>query len=155
MIEVIYHLADIHIPNNISRHEEYNEVFKEVYKKIDEDNKEKLIVICGDLFHDKTMIKPEALSLAKDFIFNLSIYGEIIIIDGNHDINITNDTRMSTIEAMIKRIKSDNKIHYLKENKISIKSAIAQGLMGKTVGETVNITVPAGTVKLEILEIFA
>lgn len=118
MIEVIYHLADIHIPNNISRHEEYNEVFKEVYKKIDEDNKEKLIVICGDLFHDKTMIKPEALSLAKDFIFNLSIYGEIIIIDGNHDINITNDTRMSTIEAMIKRIKSDNKIHYLKENKI-------------------------------------
>ena len=33
MIEVIYHLADIHIPNNISRHEEYNEVFKEVYKK--------------------------------------------------------------------------------------------------------------------------
>ena len=43
----------------------------------------------------------------------------------------------------------------LKENKISIKSAIAQGLMGKTVGETVNITVPAGTVKLEILEIFA
>ena len=43
----------------------------------------------------------------------------------------------------------------LKENKISIKSAIAQGLMGKVVGETVNITVPAGTVKLEILEIFA
>ena len=117
MVEIIYHLADIHIPNNISRHDEYNEVFKEVYKKIEEDKKEKLIVICGDLFHDKTMIKPEALSLAKDFIFNLSIYGEIIIIDGNHDINITNDTRMSTIEAMIKRIKSDNKIHYLKENK--------------------------------------
>jgi transcription elongation factor GreA len=43
----------------------------------------------------------------------------------------------------------------LKENKISIKSAIAQGLMGKTVGETVSIAVPAGTVKLEILEIFA
>ena len=43
----------------------------------------------------------------------------------------------------------------LKENKISIKSAIAQGLMGKVVGETVNITVPAGTVKLEILEIFS
>lgn len=118
MIEVIYHLADIHIPNNISRHEEYNEVFKEVYKKIDEDNKEKLIVICGDLFHDKTMIKPEALILAKDFIYNLSKYGEIIIIDGNHDININNDDRKSSIEAMINRIETDNNIHYLKENKI-------------------------------------
>ena len=42
----------------------------------------------------------------------------------------------------------------LKENKISIKSAIAQGLMGKVVGDVVSIAVPAGIVKLEILEIF-
>ncbi len=41
----------------------------------------------------------------------------------------------------------------LKESKISIKSAIAQGLMGKIVGDVVNISVPAGMVKLEILEI--
>ncbi|MSP57642.1 MAG: transcription elongation factor GreA [Flavobacteriales bacterium] len=41
----------------------------------------------------------------------------------------------------------------LKESKISIKSAIAQGLMGKIVGDVVNISVPAGVVKLEILEI--
>ena len=118
MVEVLYHIADIHIPNNISRHEEYKEVFEEVYKKLKEDNKEKLIVICGDLFHDKTMIKPETLILAKSFMFNLSIYGEIIIIDGNHDININNDDRKSTIEAMINRLEINNKIHYLKENKI-------------------------------------
>lgn len=42
----------------------------------------------------------------------------------------------------------------LKENKISIKSAIAQGLMGKVVGDVVSIAVPAGIVKLEVLEIF-
>lgn len=41
----------------------------------------------------------------------------------------------------------------LKESKISIKSAIAQGLMGKIVGDVVHISVPAGVVKLEILEI--
>lgn len=41
----------------------------------------------------------------------------------------------------------------LKENKISIKSAIAQGLMGKAVGDVVSINVPAGVVKLEILDI--
>jgi len=118
MVEVIYHISDIHIPNNISRHEEYKEVFEEVYKKLKEEVKEKLIVICGDLFHDKTMIKPETLILAKSFIFNLSIYGEIIIIDGNHDININNDDRKSTIEAMINRLEINNKIHYLKENKV-------------------------------------
>lgn len=41
----------------------------------------------------------------------------------------------------------------LKENKISIKSAIGGGLLGKSVGEVVEIKVPAGTVKLEILNI--
>lgn len=41
----------------------------------------------------------------------------------------------------------------LKENKISIKSAIGAGLLGKAKGETVEIKVPAGLVKLEILDI--
>ncbi len=41
----------------------------------------------------------------------------------------------------------------LKENKISVKSAIAQGLMGKTIGDVVEIQVPAGIVKLEVLDI--
>jgi len=41
----------------------------------------------------------------------------------------------------------------LKEGKISLKSPIGKGLLGKKVGETVEIQVPAGTLKLEILEI--
>lgn len=41
----------------------------------------------------------------------------------------------------------------LKENKIAISTPIAQGLMGKKVGDVVDIKVPSGTVKFEILEI--
>lgn len=41
----------------------------------------------------------------------------------------------------------------LKENKISVKSAIGAGLLGKAKGEVVEIAVPAGKVKLEILDI--
>lgn len=41
----------------------------------------------------------------------------------------------------------------LKENKISVRSAIGAGLLGKTKGEIVEINVPAGVVKLEILNI--
>lgn len=41
----------------------------------------------------------------------------------------------------------------LKENKISVKSAIGAGLLGKAKGDVVEITVPAGKVKLEILDI--
>jgi transcription elongation factor GreA len=41
----------------------------------------------------------------------------------------------------------------LKENKISVKSAIGAGILGKAKGEIVEIKVPAGIVKLEILDI--
>ena len=41
----------------------------------------------------------------------------------------------------------------LKSGKISVKSPIAKGLLGKSVGDTVEIAVPAGKMEFEILEI--
>lgn len=41
----------------------------------------------------------------------------------------------------------------LREGKISVRSPIGKGLLGREVGDVVEVDVPAGTVKLEILEI--
>ena len=41
----------------------------------------------------------------------------------------------------------------LKTGKISVKSPIAQGLLGKSVGDKVEITVPVGKIEFEIIEI--
>ncbi|NBC82304.1 MAG: transcription elongation factor GreA [Bacteroidetes bacterium] len=41
----------------------------------------------------------------------------------------------------------------LKQGKISINTPIAKGLIGKKVGESVDITVPSGTIPFEIVEI--
>jgi transcription elongation factor GreA len=41
----------------------------------------------------------------------------------------------------------------LASGKISVKSPIGKGLLGKSVGEVAEITVPAGKIELEILEI--
>ncbi|PRD47873.1 transcription elongation factor GreA [Sphingobacterium haloxyli] len=41
----------------------------------------------------------------------------------------------------------------LKAGKISVKSPIAQGLLGKSVGDIAQVEVPAGVVEFEILEI--
>ena len=41
----------------------------------------------------------------------------------------------------------------LKENKLSVSSPIAKGLLGKKVGEIAEIQVPAGNMKFEVLEI--
>ena len=41
----------------------------------------------------------------------------------------------------------------LKEHKISVKSPIGEGLMGRKVGDVVDIQVPAGVIQFEILEV--
>src|SRR4030095_10500531 len=41
----------------------------------------------------------------------------------------------------------------LKSGKISVSSPIGKGLLGKSVGEVAEITVPSGVMKLEVLEI--
>lgn len=62
----------------------------------------------------------------------------------------------------IKNLKNNAKMKYtivpeqeadLKAGKISVTSPIARGLLGKKMGETVDIQVPAGTIPFEIIEI--
>ena len=57
--------------------------------------------------------------------------------------NLTTNTKMSYI------IVSENEAN-LREGKISIKTPIAQGLLGKKVGEEAEIKIPSGTIKLRI-----
>ena len=57
--------------------------------------------------------------------------------------NLTTNTKMTYV------IVSENEAN-LREGKISIKTPIAQGLLGKKVGDEVEIRIPRGTIKLRI-----
>jgi transcription elongation factor GreA len=54
--------------------------------------------------------------------------------------------------GMVYTIVADSEAN-LKENKIAVSAPIAKGLMGKKVGDVVEIKVPSGTISLEIQEI--
>jgi transcription elongation factor GreA len=67
---------------------------------------------------------------------------------------------LSTVK--IKNLKTNTEITYtlvpeneadFKNGKISVNSPIAQGLLGKVVGEKVEISVPSGKIPIEIIEI--
>lgn len=60
--------------------------------------------------------------------------------------NLNNGTTMTY--QLVSETEAD-----MKAGKISVKSPIAQGLLGKSVGEKAEIDVPAGKIELEILEI--
>jgi transcription elongation factor GreA len=57
-----------------------------------------------------------------------------------------------TNATMTYTIVSDSEAN-LKENKIAVSAPIARGLMGKKIGDVVDIKVPSGTMSFEILDI--
>ena len=76
--------------------------------------------------------------------------------------NINKDNLIFEEEKKIKNVKNGATMTYqlvpeteadLKTGKISVKSPIAKGLLGKSVGDKTEIQVPAGKMEFEILEI--
>jgi len=96
-LNYIFHLSDLHIRNGdkIScRYEEYNDVFNNTIISIKNEIKELklsfndyIIVITGDIFHNKNNIGNYGLLLYKNFIEKLVKLGRVIIFHGNHDRN--------------------------------------------------------------------
>jgi len=120
---VIYHMADIHIQNKKERYDEYQQIFDKIYKLLENDSREKIIVIAGDLYDNKIIFKTNTLKFVSKFIGKLSKYGDVILINGNHDLSMINETLESTIESMLTLSEELDKnllknIHYLNENKI-------------------------------------
>ena len=88
-----------------------------------------------------------------------SIIADARIIDESKlktdSIQILNKVELKNVKNGMKMtytIVSENEAN-LKEGKISVNTPIAQGLLGKKVGDIVEVQVPAGLLKLEILEI--
>lgn len=72
------------------------------------------------------------------------------------------DTVQILTKVELKNVKNNMKMAYtivseseanLKEGKISVTTPIAQGLLGKKVGDVAEITIPQGKISLEILSI--
>lgn len=84
---------------------------------------------------------------------------EAKIIDTSH-LDTNSVQILSTVELL--NVKNNMKMRYtivsgteadLKAGKISVETPIAKGLLGKAVGDVVDVKVPAGTMQLEILSI--
>lgn len=131
-IEVIYHLGDIHIPGTVERESEYEIILNRTIQIISLDKRKKMVVICGDLFHDKTKPYQEANILARDFMKGIGDVCETIIIQGNHDINIDNENRKDSIKSTLRNLETKYPIHYLTEKKIYKIKGINFGLTKMT-----------------------
>ena len=123
-VKRVIHISDIHI-RLVKRHKEYREAFETLYQQIRDVcgmgpssqsiNRDTFILFTGDLFHTKIELSPEVISLASDFLRRLSSIAPILVIAGNHDMNLANKHRMDSFSPIIDNLRSDN-IFYLRES---------------------------------------
>ena len=112
-LKTIAHCADIHI-RLFKRHNEYRETFATFYEQLRKaDLSEGVIVVAGDILHAKTDMSPEMVELASDFLRNLADIAPTLVIAGNHDLNLSNMSRLDSLTPIIKNLNHTN-LHYLR-----------------------------------------
>lgn len=112
-IENIFHISDIHI-RLYRRKDEYLYCFHELYKEIRHYPKgNHLIIITGDILHNKLEMSPECETMTFDFLDTLSSIYPTILILGNHDTLLNNRDRMDSISSILYKRNIEN-LYYLK-----------------------------------------
>lgn len=142
-IKKVFHLADIHIRNYL-RYEEYSIIFQQLYEYIQKEkdnnpNDNNIIVVCGDIFHTKQRLSPEAIYQGIDFFKKLSDIYPVFLILGNHDAVIHNKNKPDSLTPILTH--SSFKINYLKYSGVyrynnilfNVSSLLDDGLINKDI----------------------
>ena len=121
MIKKIIHIADIHI-RTIQLHDLYKEQFEKLLDELsvkflewsDENisHNEIRIVIAGDIAHQKINISNEQLLLTSWFLKELTRFGKVVIIPGNHDFLENNTQRMDSITPVVELLDNQHISYY-------------------------------------------
>ncbi len=124
MVKKIIHIADLHI-RTIQMHDLYKEQFQKLLDELsvkflewsDENisHNEIRIVVAGDIAHQKINISNEQLLLTSWFLKELTRFGKVVIIPGNHDFLENNTQRMDSITPVVELLDNQH-ISYYKDS---------------------------------------
>ena len=108
----ILQIADIHIRLN-KRHDEYKEVFAELYAEIEKTPPTTLVALVGDVFHSKSDLSPECIQVATDLFKAIADRRPLILVAGNHDATLSNKSRLDSLTPLVDSLNHPN-LFYLK-----------------------------------------
>ena len=95
-----------------------NNFISEIKEDISIINKTALIVISGDIFHNKTYVGVEGVTILFEFISELLNLAPVIVISGNHDSLQQDASNVDSLDMINIAFSDSNKTHnfyYLKE----------------------------------------
>ena len=116
-INCVMHIADIHI-RLTQRHDEYKSVFQKFYVALDKAKTlNAILVVAGDIFHNKSDLSPECVKIGSDFLKNCADRVPVILTAGNHDATLANKSRLDCLTPIVDSLNHPN-LHYLKASDV-------------------------------------
>lgn len=116
-INCVMHIADIHI-RLTKRHDEYTSVFERFYAALDKAKTlGAILVIAGDVFHNKSDLSPECVKIGCDFLKNCADRVPVILTAGNHDATLANKSRLDCLTPIVDSLNHSN-LYYLKSTEV-------------------------------------
>ena len=116
-INSVMHIADIHI-RLTKRHDEYTSVFEKLYNALDKAKTlNTILVIAGDIFHNKSDLSPECVKIGSDFLKNCADRVPVILTAGNHDATLANKSRLDCLTPIVDSLNHSN-LYYLKNTEV-------------------------------------
>ena len=109
-VRYLYHISDIHI-HLYKRHEEYQKVFDQLYTEL-RNRETGIIVVTGDILHNKDVISSEAIHMCQQFLHGLASIMPTVIIAGNHDANLKQVAKLDSLTPTVYNIEN---LFYLKD----------------------------------------
>src|SRR5437868_4765580 len=121
-IKYIYHISDIHIQRDTYRNSEFEKVFAATalnitnHIKNNSNESQSLIVLTGDIIDFKLNVSVNGIKMLTTFLTLMSDICDIIIICGNHDVNVYNSNEEDLILSLHDKIQTKHKIYYLRDS---------------------------------------
>jgi len=113
IISKIAHIADIHVRKSPTRNEEYQQVFNNLLKSLEEKKPDRIVIV-GDIVHENLNLQPEQIIIIHGFLNALGKIAPVRITRGNHDMQKSNNNRTDSVEAIVKTLNNPNVIYYNK-----------------------------------------
>lgn len=112
MVKCIIHCADIHI-RNFMRYEEYSEQLDKFINECEKiasnyERDEVRILIAGDIVNQKNTISNELIVFTSIFLRRLEQIATVIVIAGNHDMIVSNNSRTDTLTGIFQTANFEN-----------------------------------------------
>lgn len=108
----VLHIADLHVRLN-KRHDEYKEVFANLYEEVKASPPDTVVALLGDVFHSKSDLSPECIQMATDLFKAIADLRPLVLVAGNHDATLSNKSRLDSLTPLVDSLNHPN-LFYLK-----------------------------------------